>query len=41
VSLGSFLLEGMRASRIIYAPPLTQTSDTPQDISRVVRLVSG
>ena len=39
-SLGSFLLEGMRASRTIYAPELTQTSDTPQDIARVVRLVS-
>jgi adenylate cyclase len=40
LSLGSFLLEGMRASRIIYAPPLAQTSDTPQDVARVVRLAS-
>jgi adenylate cyclase len=44
VSLGSFLLEGMRTARTVYAPPLAGPSTRPRDERRAIpppRLVSG
>jgi adenylate cyclase len=42
-SLGSFLLEGLRTSRHVYAPPLMEAAPAPDDKHRTTRprLVSG